>query len=149
MKRILLLTCLLLLGAAPAAPAAEIEAGTALASAEFTQLQNGKESRHGTLSAGQLHNLTLWLDQHSSHWHPLSGDASSEPIRLLVTLRHEGGGVASLSVVARADGTHYLTLTGPGRWAYRSYGGLFKSRTARRELSTPDFAALRELLGAE
>jgi hypothetical protein len=149
MKRISLLAFLLSLSAAlTPAVAGEIEAAAGVTSAEFTQFQDRRESAHVTLSPTQLHDLTLWLEQHHAHWRGMATDATSEPTALLLSLRHADGGTSTLSVKARRGGGYYLMLTGPGRWAYRSLGGLYKSWAATRSLSDPDFAALRELLGA-
>ena len=147
MKRMSLLAFLLILDAAlTPAVAGDIEAAAGVTSAEFTQFQDRRETAHVTLSSTQLHDLTLWLEQHHAHWRGLLTEESSEPTLLLLSLRHADGGVSTLSVKARLGGGYYLMLTGPGRWAYRSLGGLYKSWAATRSLSDPDFAALRELL---
>jgi hypothetical protein len=75
-------------------------------------------------------------------------EASIEPIQLAVSLRHSDGGVTSISVIAQAKGGHYLRLTGPGQWAYRSFGGIVKSWAATRSLSDPELAQFETVVGA-
>jgi hypothetical protein len=75
-------------------------------------------------------------------------EATSEPVQLHMTLKHHDGAVTSLSVVAQANGAHYLLMTGPGKWAYESFLGLWKSWAAKRSLSDQELAALETLVSA-
>jgi hypothetical protein len=74
--------------------------------------------------------------------------ATNEPIQLEVNLTHSDGGMTSMCVIDRAGGGHYLRLTGPGQWAYRSIGGIFKSWAAIRALSDKELAALLNIVSA-
>jgi hypothetical protein len=109
------------------------------------------ENRHATgdldLSPDQLQAISRWLDQHQSGWHGMITPVSSEPAELQLTLKHSDGGTTHMSIIARAGGGHYLRLTGPGTWAYRSFAKLFKSWAATRPMSDQELAALRSLVG--
>ena len=73
-------------------------------------------------------------------------EASSEPTQLQVDLRHNDGTVTTVCVIARAAGGHYLRLTGPGRWAYQSFAGIFKTWAATRDLSEQELAVLQRIV---
>jgi hypothetical protein len=78
----------------------------------------------------------------------MTTEATSEPVKLQIEIKHSDGRVTSISVVARANGGHYLRTTGPGKWACESFLGLWKSRAATRSLSDQELAALENLFSA-
>jgi hypothetical protein len=47
-----------------------------------------------------------------------------------------------------ADAGHYLLVTGPGKWAYQPFGGLFKSWAATRPLSDQELAMFENFVKA-
>ena len=106
------------------------------------------DGEHSALSPGQLQALSRWLEQHKSGWEGMLTPASNERIQLQVALRHSDGAVTSVDFVAGARGGYYLRLTGPGKWACRSFGGLFRSWAATRALSDQEFAALQKIAEA-
>jgi hypothetical protein len=136
---------LLLLGLAVAALSATAIAGS---SSFGTPVISGQVSGRTELSSQQVQALSQWLEQHRTGWQGMITEASTEPTQLAVSLRHSDGAVTSISVVAQANGGHYLRLTGPGQWAYRSFGGIFKSWAAVRPLSDPELAELKTAVGA-
>lgn len=73
-------------------------------------------------------------------------EASSEPVQLQLKLKHNDGAVSSISVIAQADGRHYLLMTAPGKWAHESFLGLWKSGAATRSLSDHDLAGLENIV---
>jgi hypothetical protein len=125
-----------------AAMAGGINIGTPVISGDVS----GIAVRHADLSSEQLQALSRWLEQHRSGWEGMFWEASNEPTQLQVSLKHSDGTVTTVCVIARAGGGHYLRLTGPGKWAYQSFGGIFKSWAATRELSDQEFAVLQKIL---
>jgi hypothetical protein len=130
------------------AMAGRIDIGTPVIAGDVSRIVSRQESGHVELSSEQLQALSRWLEQHRSGWQGMITEASSEPAQLGVNLRHSDGTVTSVYVIARLTGGHYLRLTGPGKWAYRSMGGVFKSWAATRELSDQELAALERIVGA-
>jgi hypothetical protein len=128
------------------ATAGTIDIGTPLKSGAVYTFVNRQNTGHTDLSPEQIHALSNWLAQHRSGWQGMITPASAEPVELRVELKHSDDGTTSMSVIARAGGGHYLLLTGPGTWAYRSFGGIFKSWAATRPLSDQELAAMRKLL---
>jgi hypothetical protein len=117
-------------------------------SGDVSTFASRQESGHTELSAERLQALSGWLDQHRSGWRGTVTPPSFEPVQLRVNLRHSDGTVTSISFIPDAGGGYYLRLTGPEKWAYRSFGGIFKSWAATRELSDKEFAVLRQIVGA-
>ena len=103
------------------------------------------DSDHTALSARQLQALSCWLDQHRSGWGAVITPPGGEGIEFQANPRHSGGAVTSLDFIANGHGGYFLQLTGPGKWACRSFGGLFKSWAAIRTLSDREFAALQKI----
>ena len=128
------------------ATAGSIDIGTPLISGDVYTFEHRQNTVHTVLSPEQIHALSHWLGQHRSGWQGMITPASAEPVELRVDLKHGDDGTTSMSVVARAGGGHYLLLTGPGTWAYRSFGGIFKSWAATRPLSEQELAALRNVV---
>jgi hypothetical protein len=128
------------------AMAGSIDIGTPVKSGEVYTFVNRQNTGHTDLSPEQVHALANWLVQHRSGWQGMITPASSELVELRVDLKHTDDGTTSMSVIARTGGGHYLLLTGPGTWAYRSFGGIFKSWAATRPLSDQEFAAVRKLV---
>jgi hypothetical protein len=144
---------LLLLGLAAialnaTAMAGGIYIGTPVISGDLSIFANRQESRHAELSAEQLQALFGWLEHHKLGWRGMITPATSEPIQLQVNLRQSDGAITSICLIARSGGRDYLRLTGPGKWAYRSFGGNFKSWAAIRPLSAKELAVLRKIVGA-
>jgi hypothetical protein len=131
------------------ANAGGINAGTRLISGEVFRFENRQETGHTGLSSEQLRALVGWLEHHQSGWQGMITEDSIEPIQLQVTLKNNDGGITSMCVIDEANGEHYLRVTGPGKWAYQSFGGIFKSWAATRPLSDQDLAALDNLVGAK
>ena len=129
------------------ATAGSITVGTPLILGDVYTYENRRSTGHLDLSPDQLQTISHWLDQHRSGWQGMITPASTEPVELQVTLKHSDGGTTYMSVIARAGGGHYLRLTGPGTWAYRSFGGFFKSWAATRPMSDQELASLRSLVG--
>jgi hypothetical protein len=114
-----------------------------------TPLASGEVSGHTELSSQQLQVLSQWLEHHRSGWQGMITEAPiGEPVELTVSLTHSDGAVTSIIVIARPSGAHYVRLTGPGQWAYRSFGGILKSWAAIRALSDPELAELETAAGA-
>ena len=131
------------------AGAGSITIGTPLMSGDVYTYENRHATGHRDLSPDQLQAISHWLDQHQSEWQGMITPASTEPVELQVILKHREGGSTSVSIIARAGGGHYLRLTGPGTWAYRSFGGFFKSWAAWRPLTDQELSALRNLVGTK
>jgi hypothetical protein len=121
------------------AMAGGINLGTPLISGDVAAIGSSRTD----LSAQQLQALSRWLEQHKSGWHGMITEASAEPGQLEVKLRHSDGAFTRVSVFG-----HHLRLTGPGTWAYQSWGGIFKSWAATRELSDQELAVLQKIVGA-
>ena len=130
------------------AMAGAIDIGTPLISGDVSTFGNRQETGPTDISPDQLQTLARWLEEHRSGWDGMVTPATSEPVELRVNLKHSGGSTTTISVIARASGGHYLRLTGPGTWAYRSFGGILKSWAATRPLSDQDLAWLRNIASA-
>jgi hypothetical protein len=130
------------------ASAGGINIGTPLVSGDVETFENRHSTGHTDLSPDQLQALSHWLEQHRSGWQGMITPASSEPIRLGVNLNHSDGSTTSMCVIARASGGYYLRLTGPHKWAYRSFLGILTSWAATRPLSDQELAMLRNLVRA-
>jgi hypothetical protein len=128
--------------------AGEIDAATPVISGDVSTIASRQESGHTELSTERLQALSRWLERHRSGWQGTVTPPSSEPIQLQVNLRHSDGTVTSICFIAGAGGGYYLRLTGPGKWAYRSFGGIFKSWAATRALSDKELAVLQKIVGA-
>ena len=146
-KPLLLLACVTL-GLSATANAGDIHVGTPLISGDVSHFANRQEVSRTALSSKQLQGLADWLEHHQSGWDGMLTEATSEPVELRVNLTHSDATVTSICVIARVAGGHYLRLTGPGKWAYESFLGLWKSWAATRSLSAQDLAALEGLVSA-
>jgi hypothetical protein len=142
-----LLIGLAVIGLNATAAAAGINLGTALVSGDVASYVNRQESDRMELSRQQLQGMASWLNHHQSGWHANGTEASSEPVQLGIDLKHSDGAVTSISVIAQANGGYYLRLTGPGKWAYEGFLGLWKSWAATRALSDQELTALENLVG--
>jgi hypothetical protein len=131
------------------ANAGAINMGTRLISGDVSSFLNRQETGHTGLSSEQLQALAGWLEHHRSGWQGMITEASLEPIQLQVTLKHDDGAITSMCVIAEANGGHYLRVSGPGKWAYQSFGGIFKSWAATRPISDQELAAFENLVGAK
>jgi hypothetical protein len=133
----------------PSARAGEIFIGAPLISGDISRFVNRQETGHANLSLPQVQALADWLEHHRSGWSGMVGEAPiMEPCTLEVDLRRGDGATTSIRVVAQADGGQYLRVTGPGKWAYRSFAGIFKSWAAVRRLSNQEMGVLEKLLTA-
>jgi hypothetical protein len=130
------------------AKAGDISIGTPLVLGSAETLENRTVTGYTDLSPDQLQALSRWLRQHRSGWQGMVTPATNEPTQLGVNLHHSDGSTTSMSVIARAGGGYYLRLTGPDKWAYRSFLGIWKSWAATRSLSDQELVALRKLVGA-
>lgn len=128
--------------------AGRITVNAPFVSGDIVQLANRQESGHGELSGDQLQQMFLWLKQHRAGWQGLMTEETNEPIELSMKLKRRQGGATGLVVVQRRDGSHYLRLYGPGKWAYQTFGGLVKYRVAIRPLSADELVALEKIVGA-
>jgi hypothetical protein len=129
------------------AMAGKIETGAPVISGDVSTFVNRQEGGHTELSTERLQALSGWLEQHRSQWRGMVTPASSEPVQLQVDLRHSDGAVTSISLISGTHGGHYLRLTGPEKWAYRSFGGIFKSWAAIRFLSGKELTSLQRIVG--
>jgi hypothetical protein len=119
-----------------------------LVSGTAAAYQSREEVQHVVLKAEQLNTLSQWLGQHESKWGAHPTEPSSEPLSISLDLTRADGKIDHIAIVAAARGGHYMRLSiGPGvEWAYRSVGGILKTRYAQQPMSERDFAHLRELL---
>ncbi len=138
---------LLSLTIAASAHASDINIGTSLVSGDVTIFESGQEKGHNELSRGQLQLLAHWFDRHRSEWREMTTEASDEPIPLQLQLKENDGKIASIRVIERNDGSHYLRFMSSGKWSFKSFGGLVKASAATRPLSDKEFAALQRILG--
>jgi len=122
-----------------------------LVSGAATAYENRKAIERVTLKKDQLEALSRWLEQHQRAWGAHITEPSSEPVSIALDLAQVDGKTEQVDVVAAARGGHYLRLSlGPGvRWAYRSFGGILKTRYARQSIEESDLATLRRLLFGE
>jgi hypothetical protein len=126
------------------AQASDINIGTSLVSGDVTTFErSGREKGHRDLSRGQLQMLSHRFDRHRSEWHGMTPEASDEPIPLQLKLKDNDGKTASIGVIARADGSHYLRFVSSGKWSFKSFGGLVKSAAATRPLSDKNWPRCR------
>jgi hypothetical protein len=130
------------------AAAGDISIGTPLVSGSVETLEERHTTGHTDLSLDQLQALSRWLEQHRSGWQGMVTPATGEPVQLGMHLNHSDGRTTSIALIARARGGYYLRLTGPDKWAYRSFLGIWKSWAATRSLSDQELVALRNLVGA-
>jgi hypothetical protein len=147
--KILSLLGLVAIAVSANANAGGINVGTRLISGDVSWFVNRQETEHTGLSSEQLQALASWLEHHRSGWQGMITEASIEPIQLQVTLKHNDGAITSMCVIAEANGGHYLRVTGPGKWAYQSFGGIFKSWAGTRPLPDQDLAAFENLVRAK
>ncbi len=145
-KLSLLATALIL--STPIANAGAIFIGTPLASGNVSRFVNRQEIGRADLSSQQVRAVADWLTNHESGWSGMVTEASLERSPILVTLKHSDGAITSISVIAQANGGFYLRLTGPGKWAYRSFWGIYKSWAATRPLSDQELLSFKQLMGA-
>lgn len=150
MRRMLLAVALMSIAVLrPAMASGSIDVGTPLVSGQAVTFENQREVRQTELSPFQLQALFHWLERNRSGWQGAAADASPEPRQLQLTLTHSDGKITSISVFDRPDGSHYLRLVGPDRWAYKTFGGLLKSAAAARALSEKDLNMLQKLLRSQ
>jgi hypothetical protein len=147
-KKALLFLALVSTGLNVTANASGINMGTPLVSGDVSRFVSRQETGRTDLSPKQLQGLASWLENHQSGWHGMITEASSEPAQLQLKLKHSDGAVSSISVIAEANGGHYLLITGPGKWAYESFFGFWKSWAATRSISDQELAALENVLSA-
>ncbi len=134
---------------AATAMAGEIYIGAPLVSGEIVMYREDRGTEHMSLSSEQLQAMTRWLEQSRSEWHGVYIEASpNEVVEQKIELKHADGGITSLSVLTGVRGHHWLRLAGPGTWAYRSFGGFFKTWAAMRQISDRDMGKLQELIGS-
>ncbi len=119
-----------------------------LMSGAATAYEDGKAIEQVTLKRNQLEALTRWLERHQRAWGAHTAEPSTEPVSIWVDLTKVDGKTEQIAVVAAARGRHYLRLSvGPGiQWAYRSLGGILKTRYAQQSINESDLATLRQLL---
>ncbi len=129
------------------AQASDINIGTSLVAGDVTTFDGGQENGHKELSRGQLLVLSNWFDRHRSGWHAMTTEAAGEPMPLQLKLKDNGGRIATVGVIARTDGSHYLRFVSSDKWSFRSFGGLVKSWAATRPLSDREFGVLKKTLG--
>jgi hypothetical protein len=147
MKTLLFLG-LVAIGLNATASASGINVGTPLVSGDVSRFVSRQETGRTDLSPKQLQGLANWLKNHQSGWHGMITEASSEPVQLQLKLKHSDGALSSISVIAQANGGHYLLMTGPGKWAYEAFLGFWKSWAATRSLSDQELAALVNVVSA-
>jgi hypothetical protein len=119
-----------------------------LVSGQATAYESGKEVQHVTLTTDQLQVLFRWLKQRQGGWGAHITEPSSEPVSISLDLTRADGEVDHLGVIAAARGGHYMRLSvGPGiRWAYRSFGGILKTRYAQQSINESELATLGQVL---
>jgi hypothetical protein len=143
MKRLLI--GLLAIALQALAHAGDINLGTPLVSGIVSKLVNRQKTGQAELSSLQLQGLADWLASHRSGWQGMTTDATSEPAELEINLRHFDGTISSIAVIAQSNGGRYLRITGPGKWAYESFHGTWRSWAATRTISDQELAALERL----
>lgn len=122
--------------------------GAALVLGKATAFVNRKEIEHVTLTTDQLKALSRWLEQRQGAWGAHVTEPSTEPVSISMDLIRADGKTDHVDVVTAARGGHYMRLSiGPGiEWAYRSFGGILKTRYAQQSIKERDFAKLGQLL---
>lgn len=141
-----LLFLTLLVGSTPLA--GEIYMGAPVVSGEVFVSPNDRGTERINLSPEQLQAMAGWLEQGRSGWNGEYIEASpNEIVELKIKLKHADEGVTSISVMAGRRGGHFVRITGPGTWAYRAWGGFFKTWAAMRQISDNDLATLHDLIG--
>jgi hypothetical protein len=143
-----MLLAMMAIALSPIVRAGDIQIGTPLISGDVSRTVNRQDTNHANLSSRQLQALAGWLGNHQSGWSGMAMEATNEPSSLQVTLRHSDGATTSICVIDQLNGGHYLRVSGPGKWAYRSFGGLSKSRAATRPLSDQELAAFEHSVSA-
>ena len=128
--------------------AGDISVGAPLISGDVSRPASPRESGHSGLSSEHLRALSQWLEHHRSGWQGEITEAGLEPVQLEINVKHSDGRTTSICIIVEADGGHYLRLTGPGVWAYRSFGGIFKSWAATRQLSDAELAEFETAVSA-
>jgi|HubBroStandDraft_6_1064221.scaffolds.fasta_scaffold1120919_2 hypothetical protein len=144
----LTLLAMMAIASSPIARAGDIHIGTPLISGDVSRFADRQETGHSNLSSQQLQALAAWMVHHRSGWSGMVTAASLEPCALQVNLRHSDGATTSISVIAQANGGHYLRVSGPGKWAYEAFGGVFRSWAATRQVSDQELVALANLVSA-
>lgn len=130
----------------PVLAGCSVDLGTPLVSGEVVTFKNRQEVSREALLPNQLSAVTRWFERHQSGWHGMITEASSEPTQLHLSLKHADGKAIFVSVVVRTNGERYLLLSSSDKWAYQSFGGMFKSWAATRSLSDQEFTTLQNLL---
>ena len=133
---------------AAAATVCLAEPQASLVSGEATAYESRKEVQHVTLTADQLQALSQWLKQRQGGWGAHITEPSSEPALISLNLTRADGEIDHIGVITKSSGGHYMRLSvGPGvRSAYRSFGGVLKTRYAQQSIKESDLATLRQLL---
>jgi len=123
-------------------------ADASLISGAASAYESREEVQHVVLRAEQLSALSRWLEERRGRWGAHLTEPSAEPLSISLDLTRADGKIDHIAVVAAVRGGHYMRLSiGPGiDWAYRSVGGILKTRYAQQPISEADFAKLRELL---
>jgi hypothetical protein len=117
-------------------------------SGNATASENRKDVAHVILARNQLSALSRWLEQRQRAWGAHITEPSTEPVAISIELTRADGKINHIDVVTAARGGHYMRLSiGPGiEWAYRSFGGIVKTRYAQQSINDADFAKLDQLL---
>ncbi|GLQ49349.1 hypothetical protein ACFFJT_20520 [Dyella flava] len=89
----------------------------------------------GSLSPGEVAQLSSWLRAHDAGWRPLMETAPA-PITLAIAIRGPTGRQSFLQLFEAKDGTAMAYLKEP-----------IPARTLQRYVSAPDVAALRAAVG--
>ena len=127
---------------------AAIETGTPLVSGDVARFEAGHETGRRDFSQHQLQALSDWLGAHRSAWQGMIAPATSEPEALAIGLKDAEGRSGSIAVVVRAHGARYLRfLSSSSSWSYESFGGLFKTWAATRELTPEELDQLLRAVG--
>jgi hypothetical protein len=128
---------------------AGIAIGTPLVQGNVVTFEAGHEATRKELSRTELQALSEWLRLHKSNWHGMLTEAPvGQKSRLDISLKDATGKTGSMAVVARAQGGYYLRfISSSEKWSYQSFGGLFKSWAATRQLSAEDLKQLLRAVG--
>lgn len=124
------------------------ETEASLLSGEATEYENCQELLHVALTTDQLQALSGWLKQRRGDWGAQVTEPSSEPVLISLDLTRADGEVDHLGVITAARGGHHVRLSiGPGvRWAYRTFGGILKTRYAWQSINDGAFGKQRPIL---
>jgi hypothetical protein len=110
--------------------------------------ESRREVQRVVLKPGQLNALSQWLEHRQLKWGAHPTEPSTEPVLISLDLTRADGKTDYIEVIAAARGGRYMRLSiGPGtEWAYRSVGGILKTRYAQQPIGESEFTKLYELL---